>query len=47
MPCLVFLAIVALFHMQYLDVIGTPIPAPRPSVGCAIRTNINPGVYSK
>ncbi|KAI0718357.1 hypothetical protein C8T65DRAFT_638704 [Cerioporus squamosus] len=32
---------------MYIDIIGTPIPAPRPSVGCAIRTNIDPGVYSK
>ncbi|RPD79339.1 hypothetical protein L226DRAFT_455307, partial [Lentinus tigrinus ALCF2SS1-7] len=31
----------------YIDIIGTPIPAPRPSVGCAIQTNIDPGVYSK
>ncbi|RDX46707.1 hypothetical protein OH76DRAFT_1420098 [Lentinus brumalis] len=31
---------------MYIDIIGTPIPAPRPSVGCAIRTNIDPGVYS-
>ena len=46
-PCLVLLANVALFRMQYLDIIGTPIPAPRPSVGCAIRTNIDAGVYSK
>ncbi|TFK90096.1 hypothetical protein K466DRAFT_574426 [Polyporus arcularius HHB13444] len=28
---------------MYIDIIGTPIPAPRPSVGCAIRTNIDPG----
>ncbi|OSD07814.1 hypothetical protein PYCCODRAFT_1430008, partial [Trametes coccinea BRFM310] len=31
----------------YMDITGTPIPAPRPSVGCAIQTNIAPNVYSQ
>ncbi|RPD65252.1 hypothetical protein L227DRAFT_583266 [Lentinus tigrinus ALCF2SS1-6] len=31
----------------YIDIIGTPIPAPRPSVGCAIQTNIDPVVIAE
>ncbi|KAI0658988.1 hypothetical protein C8Q70DRAFT_1067441, partial [Cubamyces menziesii] len=40
------LALVTPIANLYMDITGTPIPAPRPSVGCAIQTNIAPGVYS-
>ncbi|KAI0711554.1 hypothetical protein C8Q76DRAFT_785329 [Earliella scabrosa] len=45
LPILV-LALVTPAANLYMDIVGTPIPAPRPSVGCAIRTNIEPAVYS-
>ncbi|KAH9896665.1 hypothetical protein C8Q73DRAFT_821813, partial [Cubamyces lactineus] len=41
------LALVTPVANLYMDITGTPIPAPRPSVGCAIQTNIDPDIYSQ
>ncbi|KAI0646125.1 hypothetical protein C8Q79DRAFT_648169 [Trametes meyenii] len=41
------LALVAPVGNMYVDIVGTPVPAPRPSFGCAIRTNIPPHRYTQ
>ncbi|KAI9058035.1 hypothetical protein FKP32DRAFT_1614990 [Trametes sanguinea] len=41
LPVLV-LALMTPVSNLYMDITGTPIPAPRPSFGCAIQTNIAP-----
>ncbi|KAI0353399.1 hypothetical protein OH77DRAFT_627554 [Trametes cingulata] len=41
------LALITPASNMYLDIIGTPIPAPRPSFGCAIQTNVAPELYSQ
>ncbi|KAI0367208.1 hypothetical protein BV20DRAFT_950669 [Pilatotrama ljubarskyi] len=43
---ILLLALITPAANMYLDIIGNPIPAPHPSSGCAIQTNIDPTIYS-